>query len=50
MRVLHLRGYRAAMSLDLSTYGEMVQREETALVAETSLTRENRAQVREARK
>ena len=45
----YLREYRAAMSLDLSTYGEMVHREEE-LVAETSLTRDNRAQVREARK
>ena len=45
----YFREHRAAMSLDLSTYGEMVHREEE-LVAETSLTRDNRAQVREARK
>ena len=39
------------MSLDLSTFGEMV-REEESLVAETSLctARENRAAVRESRK
>ena len=41
------------MSLDLSTFGDMVREEESHLVAETSLVcnaRDNRAAVREARK
>ena len=40
------------MSLDLSTFGEMVREEEEALESETSLctARDNRAAVREARK
>ena len=46
-----LREYRAAMSLDLSTFGEMV-REEESHMAETSLctARDNRVAAREGRK